>query len=235
MDVPSWAWLTALKLLRQDLEEKPVTPPLRGRTRAGGGGIAGGIGRGIVAGLELTKEAVEALIAAAAAILRGEITAAMAKAEEFAEKAAKTYLAGEGLELKPAGTFIVKALGIVTGMLGAEAVTNAKIKKATITGEKVAEHTLQDANIQGGTLTYRALQLELKALIPTEVGLSEPMVLGKITIIAPFVSSIGPIIVVAEGGTAGQLTVTREPGVGFSVKAANSASTDRINWMVYTE
>jgi hypothetical protein len=106
---------------------------------------------------------------------------------------------------------------VVTGGEG------GRLAAKTVTGYNCAE------------LEYVNLNIELKALIPNEAGLSEPMVAGKITILAPFVTGIGPIIVVAEGGTAGQLTVARKPGEGFTVTAANGASTDRINWMVFAE
>ena len=61
------------------------------------------------------------------------------------------------------------------------------------------------------------------------------MVAGKITIASAAVTASGAILVTAEGATpVGVSVVSRKVGESFTVEAT-SASTDMIDWAVYSE
>lgn len=87
-----------------------------------------------------------------------------------------------------------------------------------------------------GSVNRESLSAATKKLVPIEVGRSEAMTLGKVTIAAPAITATNTVIVSVEGATAnvGVVTVTaRNAGVGFSVESLLGTSTARVNYAIY--
>lgn len=96
----------------------------------------------------------------------------------------------------------------------------------------------QEFVTQFATLQRKVETLERSFLfkkIPIEIGRSEPMVAGKVTISAPGVTEKGPIQITSEGAATTGCTVSeRKIGESFVVTSGGT-NTNRINWAVYPE
>jgi hypothetical protein len=125
---------------------------------------------------------------------------------------------------------------ISTTKIGSEAVTAAKIANGTITAEKIATSTISEARMKNESISLAKLTAAVSKQIPAEHGRSAEMVAGKVTISAPAVTATGAIMISTEGTTmtVAPAVVERTAGTGFKVEAA-ATSTDRINWVVWTE
>jgi hypothetical protein len=87
-----------------------------------------------------------------------------------------------------------------------------------------------------GTVSRESLTAPTKKLVPLEVGRSEAMTLGKVTIPAPAVAAANTVILSVEGALAnvGVLTVaSRNAGIGFTVECVLTTSTARVNYAIY--
>lgn len=97
---------------------------------------------------------------------------------------------------------------------------------------------IKGASLEKETITPSKLSAAMQKHLPLEVGRSEPMVLGKVTITAPAVTTGGPIILSIEGASAaaGVLTIaSRTPGTSFAVECLLTTSTSRVNYAIYSE
>jgi hypothetical protein len=112
---------------------------------------------------------------------------------------------------------------------------NSGIAGEAVGASKIASNAIETAKVKNEAITLAKLAAAVSKQIPAEHGRSAEMVAGKITIAAPAVTATGAIVVNTEGGTAiAASVVERTAGTGFKVEATLT-STDRVNWIVFTE
>jgi hypothetical protein len=112
----------------------------------------------------------------------------------------------------------------------------------TVTNPGIATNippeSMKGTVLENASVPVTKMTTAVQKHVPLEVGRSEPMVLGKVTVAAAAVTNTGPIILAIEGSTAlaGVLTVAaRVPGVSFTVECLLTTSTARVNYAIYSE
>lgn len=113
---------------------------------------------------------------------------------------------------------------------------SALLAAGSVTAEALAANSVTSAAILNGTVTRADLEAILGKQIPVEHGRSAEMVSGKITIAAPGVTATGAIVLSLEGATITSAATVVERTVGVSFKVESLAtSSDRVNWVLYSE